>query len=64
MTHHNLPVAESASHYAQRVMSLRALPVPAIKSDRRAYMKRLRCAENLVLDCARINIQRMEREAA
>ena len=63
MTHGNLPLAESAAHYARAVLRARAQLTTRTDLTRRESLRRVRHAENLVIDCARIMMERFARGA-
>ena len=63
MTHGNLPLAESAAYYAQSVVRARAQLTTRPDLTRRESLRRVRRAENLVIDCARIMVTRIARGA-
>lgn len=61
MTHNSLPLAESAAYYAQAVERARAQLATRPDLTRRESLRHVRRAENLVIDCARIVMQRIAR---
>ena len=63
MTHGNLPLAESAAYYAQAVLRARAQVNTRPDLTRRESLRRVRRAENLVIECARVMMARIARGA-